>query len=156
MKCSHVKRKLSAYLDGELSIAEKKEIESHLQQCSGCQEELTALSSVTDALSILEGMEPPPYFMDRVRQGIRDEARSIPFLERIRSIAISIATATAVVVSLLIGNQFGRTLYRSVAATAVSEAAEESDVFGLGTLEEFPDGSLSDIYNELIAGGNSG
>ena len=156
MKCSEVKRKLSAYLDGEMSERDKKDIAEHVQQCKGCKEELAALSKVMDALGVLEGMEPPPYFITRVRQCVREEGKSAPFLEKIRSVAISFATAAAVVVSVLIGNQFGRTLYQSVAPTVASQTAETNDMFGLGTLEEFPDGSLSDIYNELVAGGNSG
>jgi anti-sigma factor RsiW len=156
MKCSQVRRKLSAYLDGEVSERDKKEIDGHLQQCKGCQEELAALSGVSDSLGIMAGMEPPSYFMTRVRQCIREEVKPRPFLGKVRSIVFSAATAFAVVVSLLIGNQVGRILYQSVAATGESQTAETTDVFGLGTLDEFPDGSLSDIYNELVAGGNSG
>ncbi len=156
MKCSEVRRKLSAFLDGEISNAGKKEIAEHLETCKGCQEELVAFSRVMDALGVLEGMEPPAYFITRVRQCVREEGRPTPFLERIRSIAISFATAAAVVASVLIGNQFGRTLYQSVTPAVVSETAETDDIFGFGTLEEFPDGSLSDIYNELVAGGNNG
>jgi anti-sigma factor RsiW len=156
MKCSEVRRKLSAFLDGEIPGAGKKEIIEHLETCRGCQEELAALSKVMDALGVLEGMEPPPYFITRVRRRVREGGKPTPFLERIRSVAISFATAAAVVASVLIGNQFGRTLYQSVAPAVVFETAETDDIFGFGTLEEFPDGSLSDIYNELVAGGNNG
>jgi anti-sigma factor RsiW len=156
MKCSQVRRKLSAYLDGEVPDKDRAQISGHLQHCRGCQDELTALAGVSDALGILQGMEVPPYFMTRLRQQIKENARARPFVERIRSIAITAATAVAVIVSFFVGNQFGRILYKSVTATAVSETAEATDVFGLDTLEEFPGGSLSDIYNELVAGGNSG
>lgn len=156
MKCSEVKRKLSAYLDGEVSGADKKEIAEHLTTCEDCQEELTALSSVSDALVVLGGIEVPPYFMTRVRQCINDEANATPFLGRIRSIAVTAATAIAVIVSLFIGNQFGRTLYQSITGNGTPATAQTSDVFGLGAFEEFPNGSLSDIYNELVAGGNDG
>ena len=156
MKCSEVKRKLSAYLDGEVSDADRKEIAEHLKTCEDCQEELAALSSVSDALVLLGGIEVPPYFMTRVRQCISDEAKAIPFLERIRSIAVTAATAIAVIGALFIGNQFGRTLYHSITGKGTPATAQASDVFGLGAFEEFPDGSLSDIYNELVAGGNDG
>jgi len=156
MKCYEVKRKLSAYLDGEVSSAEKREIAEHLETCSVCQDQLSVLSKIIDALGVLEGMQPPPYFISRVRQCVRDERESIPFLERIRGVAISFATAAAVVTAVLIGSQFGRTLYQSMAPTAISETAEMNEMFGFETLQEFPDGSLSDIYNELISGGNNG
>lgn len=156
MECYQVKRKLSAYLDGEMSSAENKEIAEHLQTCRICQEELAVLSKIIDALDVLEGMEPPPYFMTRVRQCVRDERKSIPLLERIRGIAISFVTAVAVVAAVLVGNQFGKTLYQFVAPAGVSETAASGEIFGFETLQEFPDGSLSDIYNELVAGGSDG
>jgi anti-sigma factor RsiW len=156
MNCYKAKKKLSAYLDGEVSGADRKEIAEHLKSCRGCQEELAALSRISNTLDAIGRMEVPPYFMTRVRQGIRDAAKPVPFLERIRGIAMSFATATAVVVSLLIGNQFGKILYQSVAPTVVSGTTDTGDVFGFETLQEFPDGSLSDIYSELLAGGNNG
>jgi hypothetical protein len=80
----------------------------------------------------------------------------VPFFQRIRGLAVTAATAVAVVASLFIGNQAGKTLYRSIAQTPEPVIAETNNIFGVSAFEEFPDGSLSDIYNELVAGGNNG
>jgi len=156
MECSRIKKKLSAYLDGEMPEQERKIISEHLQQCDECRAELSALSAVGDALNTIEGMEVPPYFMTRLRQNIGEQAELVPFLQRIKGLVVTAATAVAVVASLFIGNQAGKTIYQSIAQTPEPVLAETSDILGLGTFIEFPDGSLSDIYNELIAGGNSG
>jgi anti-sigma factor RsiW len=156
MKCSRIKKKLSVYLDGEMPEQERIVISEHLQRCEECKAELAGLMKVADSLNILDGVDVPPYFMTRLRQYIKEEAKPVSFLQRIRGVAISAATALAVIVSLFIGNQAGRTLYQSIAQTPEPAMAETNDVFGLSTFEEFPDGSLSDIYNELVTGGNNG
>jgi len=156
MKCSRIKKKLSAYLDGEMPEHEKNIISEHLRQCKDCRAELAALSAVRDVLKSIEGMEVPPYFIARLRQHIKAQAKPLPFLQRIKSLAVTAATAFALVASLFIGNQAGKTLYQSIAQTPEPVTAETSNVFGLSAFEEFPDGSLSDIYDELLAGGNNG
>jgi anti-sigma factor RsiW len=156
MKCSRSKKKLSAYLDGEMPEQEREVISQHLQQCEECRGEVAAFSAVTDALNTIEGIEVPPYFMTRLRQQVREQAKPVPFFQRIRGLAVTAATAVAVVASLFIGNQAGKTLYRSIAQTPEPVIAETNNIFGVSAFEEFPDGSLSDIYNELVAGGNNG
>jgi anti-sigma factor RsiW len=156
MKCSRIKKKLSAYLDGEMPEQESKIISEHLQHCEGCRAELAELSTVTDAISTIEGIEVPAYFMTRLRQHVREQAKPVPFVQRIRSLALTAATTVGVVASLFIGNQAGKTLYKSMAQTREPIIAETSNVFGLSAFEEFPDGSLSDIYDELVTGGNNG
>jgi anti-sigma factor RsiW len=156
MKCTMNKRKLSAYLDGEMSEKEKKAMGEHLEHCEECRKELAAISSVVDALNGVEGMDVPPYFMTRLRQEIREQARPEPFFQRIRRMALSAGAIVAVAVSLFAGSQMGRTIYQSITQDSELNSSLKSDVFGMGTFEEFPGGSLSDIYNELVTGGNNG
>lgn len=156
MKCSKIKKRLSAYLDGELSEQERCIISEHLKLCQECKAELAAMSSVSDALKILEGFETPPFFMTRLRQAVKEQEKPVPFLQRIKGLVVSAATAVAVIASLFIGNQAGRTIYQSIARTPEPAMVETSDVFGLDGFEEFPEGSLSDIYDELVTGGNNG
>ena len=156
MKCSKIKKRLSAYLDGEMPGQERRIISEHLKQCGECQAELAALSSVVDALETIEGFEVPPYFMTRLRQTVREQEKPMPFLQRMKRLAISAATAVGVIASLFIGNQAGKNLYQSITRTSEPVVAETGNVFGLGAFDEFPEGSLSDIYDELVTGGNSG
>jgi len=156
MKCSKVRKKISAYLDGEMPEHKRIIISEHLQQCKECRADLAALSAVTDALDDIEGIEVPPYFMTRLRQNIKEQREPVSSLQRIKNLAFAAVTAFAVIASLFIGNQAGRILYQSMAQTTESLEAETTDVFGLGAFEEFPNGSLSDVYNELVTGGNNG
>ncbi len=160
MKCSQIKKKLSAYLDGEMKVDERQMIAGHLKTCILCQEELAALSKVKETFSVLDGMEVPPYFMTRLRQRIKDEkflaTRPMPILEKIRRVAFSAAAFAGVVVSLFMGSQMGRTLYQELANDTQPVSVENANILGFGSFEEFPEGSLSDVYDELIKGGNNG
>jgi anti-sigma factor RsiW len=156
MKCHRMEKRISAYLDGEIPEEEKKIISEHLEHCEKCQAEFTALSEVVDVLRTMEGMDVPPYFIVRLRGHIGDDVKPVPFLQGIRGIVVSSATAVAVVASLFVGSQMGRSLFQSITQTEESIVSETSSVLGLDAFEEFPDNSLSDIYNELISGGNNG
>lgn len=156
MRCPQVKRNLSAYVDGEVSDSDKKFISEHLKHCPECHKEMTALTNVVAAMNILQGAEVPLFFMTRLKQRLQEEAGPLPVLVKIRKFMLSAASVLAMVVSLLIGNQIGRILYYSIAETSVEQSSGTTDILGLGTFEEFPNGSLSDMYNELLAGGNNG
>jgi len=156
MKCSRIRKKISSYSDGEMPECEMHLISEHLQQCKECRAELAALSAVHDALNAIEGMEVPPFFMTRLRQSIREESRPASIRQRIRGLVFTAATAFALVASLFLGNQAGKNLYRSITQSPTPAVVETNNVFSLDSFEEFPDGSLSDIYDELVAGGYSG
>ena len=160
MKCSQIKKRLSAYLDREIIDNEKRVIMEHLRVCAVCQEELATLSEVRESLGVLHGIDVPPYFMTRLKQRIKDGQvetfEQIPFLAKIKRLAVSAATAVAVVASLFAGSQMGKTLYQEIADDSRQAGIEAMDVLGLGTFDTFPEGSFSEIYDELVVGGNNG
>lgn len=157
MNCAEVRKKLSRYLDQEVCPEDRKALAGHLEACRACQAELASLSRVGDLLGdALEGIEVTPFFMARLRQRLREQAQPATFVEKFRRVALAAATALGVVASLLIGNQAGRTLYRSITSAEATPEVEAADVFGLGSYSEFSDGSLSDVYYQLVAGGNGG
>lgn len=114
------------------------------------------MTKVSRSLSRVEGIEVPPFFMARLRQHIQEAAHPLPFLEKIRRATFATATAIAVFVSLFIGHRVGRTLYYSISERVTQQASGSAEVIDIGTLVEFPDGSLSDMYDQLVAGGNNG
>ncbi len=57
---------LGPYLLGELSIEEERELEHHLEGCSGCRGELARASQTHDLLRALAAGGPPPELKDRV------------------------------------------------------------------------------------------
>jgi hypothetical protein len=66
---------LSAYLDGELSASEARQVESHLLRCGACNAELDDLGAARRMLRELPPVPAPPGFtrglVDRRRRSVR-------------------------------------------------------------------------------------
>jgi anti-sigma factor RsiW len=104
MDCTHCAEDLTAFLDGELSIADSEQVRSHLQSCASCAENLRSLREV-DAFVALHSreLEPRPGSWDLVRARINGSTIAAPFLLwRFSYGRIAIATA-AVVAAMALG-----------------------------------------------------
>jgi anti-sigma-K factor RskA len=64
---------LGPYLLGELSFEEERELEGHLEECSGCRGELARARQTHDLLRELAAGGPPPELKDRVLARARGE-----------------------------------------------------------------------------------
>ena len=64
---------LGSYLLGELTVDEERELERHLEGCSGCQSELNRVLQSHDHLRKLAASEPPPELKARVLEQVRVE-----------------------------------------------------------------------------------
>jgi anti-sigma factor RsiW len=69
------KELFSEYLDGELDAAQKRDLESHLQGCDDCQQELESLRVVMSTLAGLSPAEPPKDFARKVQHTIRRRSK---------------------------------------------------------------------------------
>jgi len=79
MKCGHIEKKLVAYLDGKLAIAERRQFEAHLVVCPACQERAAGFRSVWDVLDELPPLAPSPAFDNRLRARVQQEPRRAGF-----------------------------------------------------------------------------
>ncbi|UCC13053.1 MAG: zf-HC2 domain-containing protein [candidate division WOR-3 bacterium] len=157
MKCSQVKKKLTAYIDGEISENEQAIISEHVKSCASCRQELEELAAVTRTLDEVVDVEVTPYFRahlkTRLREEKADEEKPFPFLEWIRRATIPVAAAALFLFSIVAGGQLGRSIYQATAQTTRVQAAEIDYITGLGGFEEMSDVSFSAIYEDLYTGG---
>ncbi|MFQ5743991.1 MAG: anti-sigma factor family protein [Acidobacteriota bacterium] len=58
--------RLTAYLEGALSIDGMLWVKHHLQACGACREALAFEQQLLERLNCLKGIEPPPDFVDAV------------------------------------------------------------------------------------------
>jgi len=72
VKCKRVRRKLSAYLDGELNDKGKEIITEHLKECTNCRKEFTILSEQDELVTKLEAIEPSVNFRIRFWKKVRE------------------------------------------------------------------------------------
>jgi len=104
MHCEAVRDNLQAYLDGQLPPDETQAIETHLETCGACAEELALLRQVDDALATVPVLEEPQGLALQVMARVR--AEPLPtFRLRWEDAVVSIAfagAATAPMVVLLL------------------------------------------------------
>jgi hypothetical protein len=58
MNCGQYEEKFSAWVNNELTTAERAEFEKHLAGCDGCMQEFTAMQQVWDLMGTIEAPEP--------------------------------------------------------------------------------------------------
>lgn len=70
--CRKFRRRLSAYLDGELPAPEAEALKAHLASCASCSAGLAALRAAEADLEDLPGMEPSPFFAARAIAAVKE------------------------------------------------------------------------------------
>lgn len=76
---------LSAYLDGELAVAEERAVEDHLAACPGCRADLDVLRSVVARLHDLQRATPPAALGHAVARRVALEARPAGLFGRLEA-----------------------------------------------------------------------
>lgn len=66
MNCRKVFRRLSAYIEDDLSSSDKARIEEHMRTCNSCRRKADELKLIIDTARQLDQVEPGPYFVNRV------------------------------------------------------------------------------------------
>jgi anti-sigma factor RsiW len=154
MRCSSVHKKISAYLDGELSEDERKSVAEHLETCRGCQTRLEELSRVSDSLDLLAKVSAPPFFAARVKRRISEQDRlrpfPVPFVERVKRATVPVAAGVLLCFSVLIGGSLGKGIYELRADRASKEELEIVDFLGVSSFNGASSGSLAGAYSGLF------
>ncbi|MGB9856609.1 MAG: anti-sigma factor family protein [Dictyoglomaceae bacterium] len=66
MKCKEAKRLISSYIDGEISLEKRKELERHLSVCISCRKELEDFEIIIKEIHNFQKIEPSLNFADNV------------------------------------------------------------------------------------------
>lgn len=114
MNCRRIEKQLMPYLENELSIAEKQNVEVHLDQCTGCMQKLQYLRSTLSLVDVEKETRVKPFLYTRI------QARQSATMVRRPSRALQTAWITAVlVIGMVIGVAVGR-------ATIPTDASEQT------------------------------
>jgi len=143
MKCI-AKKKLSAFLDGEVSEKEKAAIDEHLKRCADCRNQAEDLAFVSDTLDLLEGAEPVPCFALRLRKRIAPKEPK-GFAKWAGRIAIPAGAALASALLFLSGIYLGKTVYGRWGRELSKPV---SSISGIEFLNDFHQGSFDYIITD--------
>jgi len=164
MKCQEVRKKSSAFVDGELSEKKKVEITHHLETCPSCEEEAKVLSSLSVLLrEEKESIKASPYFWNKLEQRIIQAQTNRNALDMIfewlNRTLIPASATVVIVLGLFIGTNLGGVIYSKIAqilnpdnSSLVQQEMNQS--LHLSTLNDFPQESIGEIYIGLLAENN--
>ncbi|HEU4798503.1 MAG TPA: zf-HC2 domain-containing protein, partial [bacterium] len=103
MTRNHVTELLSAYIDDQVSPAERSHIETHLNQCAHCRGHLESLRG---SVALVRGLDPvaaPEGFQETVRTKIAEAAVSPRQATILPHLRLSWKTAGVAAAALLVG-----------------------------------------------------
>ncbi len=147
---------LSAYLDGELTEAEKKAVEEHLVLSAKARALLSDLEGIREAFAQWKPKGPNPFLADRISERIAEEAalgnrmRSFArqFVQRFALVAMLLVVAGA----LIVLNHHLHNRVELITLEAYLEGALDRDLREVSTVTE---ADLSkDLVLDLVLSGN--
>jgi len=153
MKCKIVRRKLVAYLDGELRGRQRMLIEEHLSRCDKCKKEVDSLVKTSNFLKNWKSIESSEGFEANFWRRVSSEEKeryplSQPILRRLTRLALPAAIAACLTAGVILGNLVEKTM----SSRAVSSWEEEYVVsIGLDNFQDSPSGFLSEAYFNLAS-----
>ena len=72
MSCRKIRRSLSRYYKGELTVKEKELIDQHILACEGCSREAQGFRALNDAIPELDRFAPSSAFESKLGQKIKE------------------------------------------------------------------------------------
>jgi len=155
MNCGHTEKKLVAYLDGRLTMAERRQFEAHLALCAVCRERAQGFRSVWDTLDELPPLAPSPAFDSRVKARLAQEQRRAGFWSWIMPSPRMALAATALLIASIWLSSFQPAQLPVTHAPAGSPAQNTEAEFGmikdLPVLENYDVLTSFDALSELPA-----
>ena len=76
MNCESIKRKIPAYLDGEISEINASRLREHFDSCTKCKTEMEAYKNVNNALDLLPAVMPTFSLNDVKRRALERRSES--------------------------------------------------------------------------------
>jgi anti-sigma factor RsiW len=143
MHCRHCHTRLSAYLDGELTGRELRDVKRHLDGCAACRARLAGLKALDTPLASLAPPEMPGdleyRIMARASREYFDGRNNGRFRETARRWLGATATATALAAGLLLGGLLG---WSSHGGPAPQQALMRTENTVFASLSAAPGGSI--------------
>ena len=138
MNCEQMNELLSAWLDGELSENEQRQMQAHLEQCAQCRALFEQLQALHTSFSDMEEIPAPEGFAQRVMDRVRTESKPkvIPLFQNRQMRGFAAMAACAVLcVGLGGGLLSGKSEESAAPAPEAAYAFEYSAATSEGAME---------------------
>jgi anti-sigma factor RsiW len=125
---AHVGDQLSAYVDAQVTKADRLSIDSHLSECIGCRDELDAIASARQRIRALPMLDPPA-------RALRLPAEVLPLRRARRRVLVAAAATVALVVGIGVGAGGNQTVPLQLDAVVEQHVARASVDPGLNVMQ---------------------
>jgi predicted anti-sigma-YlaC factor YlaD len=150
MKCKRIRRKLVAYLDGELEEKQKLSIKEHLTKCRQCKKEADLLKKSFYLLKDQQRLKPSQGFEASLWERIHSLEEKQPLPQAIFRRLVHAALPAAVTAALIIGIVVGRSVEKIIPSQTVKlEEERYLTSIGLDSFQDLLPGSLPEAYFNL-------
>lgn len=158
MSCARLRKRLNAYVDGELAPAIEREVAAHVELCLACRARLASLRGVVSLLAEVPEPPPPPVWL-AARMAARARSKNLlalpkqPLSDRGRTLApwlvarvmpMRLATALTAAVGVFAGVAMGTTAARG--APSLPPAPEPTVAAGVEWFGAVPPGGFAASY----------
>jgi anti-sigma factor RsiW len=111
MACKEIRETISAYVDGEASFEETREVREHLRGCAQCRSAEAGMRALGVGVARTEG-DVPPEFRDRLfarmeKEDLLPKRRSL-FVFSVRWAAVPLAAAAALALYVMSSREIPR------------------------------------------------
>lgn len=156
MNCDKVKELLWAYLENKTTAEETAEIETHLEGCAACREELAQQKEIKNALASLPDEELPEDYHTELMQKLQAERKVVPFPAKKKHGWKQISMiAAAVLVVVVAGGTRGMLEMRQNQNEEIEQILFEDTALMADTGEEAAEQTAADSATENNAAGKS-
>ncbi len=158
--CSRHRKRLGAYLDGELSGPERASVERHLETCESCRSVLSGLKELGPLLGAFDAPPVPSGLTGRVMAAAvrpEREATTVGWNPlkwwRMSSRPMRWAAVGMPVAGLIVGFLLGWTSAPPTEPATAGAQPDPLEIYQIDYLGDSPAGSLADSYLALVAAG---
>lgn len=156
MNCDKVKELLWAYLENKTTAEEAAEIETHLEGCAACREELAQQKEIKNALASLPDEELPEGYHTELMQKLQAERKVVPFpVKKKHGWKQMSMIAAAVLVVVVAGGTRGMLEMRQNQNEEIEQILFEDTALMADTGEEAAEQTAADSATENNAAGKS-
>lgn len=153
--CRSVRSRLLDFVENELSAAEQRSVEGHLEACAACRAELGLLRAALEAVQQVQSPAPSPTFWANYVVGVRERIGRSRGPRPFRVVpALGLAAAAVLLVVLVQQVWMGRSTQRIVLPDEGSVSLYASDLDYLELADALGDSSdmLQTVTQELLSG----
>ena len=141
MNCDHCKNRLSAFIDSELTVDERLELQDHLMICPSCRTEFESLRQLGRLVGSIPEVTPTHAFVQTTISKAASIQRRARWSERFLDPVLFFMRSVAAFVFAPEG--FGANNRKNLSSRGYLRAFDDS-----------PPGSFADVYLTVIQGGS--